>query len=267
MLFDDEIEVTVGATRARVSPTHGALTTSLVVDGREMLFLDPDPSLFFPGGIPLMLPNAGRLVKGIVQMTGTHLPLHGFGHSLPWEVVARRKGALRLALRMDEAARAAWPWPMAVEHEVIALDQGLHMEMLILNQGKTPMPFSPGWHPYFRCPADRKREVHGDLPGTEPGTITNGEQIDKGVPAPPKGRTTFQVPEIGPVAMAFSPEIHHVQMWTLPGWDFVCLEPFFGPPNTLNSDRALIIPAGGARALWFRMEFATLREGAPGFPA
>lgn len=202
-----------------------------------------------------MLPNAGRLERGIVQETGTQLPLHGFGHRLPWDVVSHGGGALRLSLRLDEAARAVWPWPLVVEHEWLVVDRGLHMEMLIVNEGDSPMPFSPGWHPYFRCPASRKTEVRGDLPGTEAGTITDGEEINKGVPAPARGQTSFFVPGLGTIAMSFSPEIHHVQMWTIPGKDFVCLEPFFGPPNTLNTGRALRIPPGGARVLWFRLTF------------
>jgi galactose mutarotase-like enzyme len=40
-------------------------------------------------------------------------------------------------------------------------------------------------------------------------------------------------------------------IWTLPGKDFVCLEPWTAPANALNSGESLlIVPPGAHRDLW-----------------
>ena len=48
--------------------------------------------------------------------------------------------------------------------------------------------------------------------------------------------------------------MRHLQLWSQPGKDFICLEPFYGPNNTVNTERRCDIPAGQARDFWMRIE-------------
>ena len=48
--------------------------------------------------------------------------------------------------------------------------------------------------------------------------------------------------------------MRHMQFWSQPGKDFICLEPFYGPSNTINTDRRLDVPEGGVAELWMRIE-------------
>lgn len=43
--------------------------------------------------------------------------------------------------------------------------------------------------------------------------------------------------------LSFSPAMRHLQFWSQPGRDFICLEPFYGPNDTVNTDRRLDVPA------------------------
>ena len=54
--------------------------------------------------------------------------------------------------------------------------------------------------------------------------------------------------------LSFSPAMRHLQLWSQPGKDFICLEPFYGPNNTVNTDRRHEVPPGQARDFWMRLE-------------
>ena len=65
---------------------------------------------------------------------------------------------------------------------------------------------------------------------------------------------SFDLPGLGGVRLSFSPTMRHLQFWSQPGRDFVCLEPFYGPNDTVNTDRRMDIGAGQARDFWMRIE-------------
>lgn len=114
------------------------------------------------------------------------------------------------------------------------------------------MPVSPGWHPYFRCPSAAKPNVKPlDAPNLDPARFTPDAEFDFGVAAPVDGRASFEIPELGQLALSFSPELRFLQCWGLPGRDFICLEPFLGPNNTINTAARLDIAPGKTHT--FRM--------------
>ena len=81
-------------------------------------------------------------------------------------------------------------------------------------------------------------------------------EFDFGLQPPADGRTRFDVPGLGELRIAFSPAMGHMQFWSQPGKDFVCLEPFWGPNDTVNTERRLEVAPGSARELWMRLELA-----------
>jgi galactose mutarotase-like enzyme len=99
-----------------------------------------------------------------------------------------------------------------------------------------------------------KSRVTGDVEGFTADKIGNEREFDFGLVPPPDGRTKFRIPELGGVKIDFSPTMRHMQFWSLPGKDFVCLEPFYGPTNTINTDRRVDVPAGLSEELWMRIE-------------
>jgi galactose mutarotase-like enzyme len=254
----DTVELTHAGVRAEVVPARGAITTALRVDGKELLYLDratlEDPSKNVRGGVPVLFPFAGKLADETFAPAGTRMKQHGFGRNKPWSVVLRRADHLRLSLIEDADTRAQYPYAYQVEHSVQVLPRGLLITLLVLNIGDRPLPVSPGWHPYFCCPAARKADLRGDVPGLTPGLFRDDREFDFGLPAPANGRARFDVPGLGELCLSFSPEMRHMQFWSQPGRDFVCLEPFWGPNDTVNSDRRLDVAPGEARALWLRIE-------------
>jgi galactose mutarotase-like enzyme len=254
----EAVSLAHGGVTAAIVPARGALVTALAVGSTEVLFLDratlEDPTKNVRGGIPVLFPYAGKLVDETFVPAGTRMKQHGFGRNKVWQVREQSGHAVRLGLVQDDETRAQYPYEYDAEYTARIVPFGLQVELLVHNRGSRPLPLSPGWHPYFRCLDGAKSEVRGDVPGLVPGLITKDREFDFGLPAPANGRARFHVPGLGQLEIAFSPAMRHLQFWSPAGRDFVCLEPFWGPNNTVNTERRMEIPPGEARSLWMRLE-------------
>jgi galactose mutarotase-like enzyme len=257
-LSSNRLDLRHGEVAAEVVPDRGAIVTRLTVAGTDVLFLDrstlEDETKNVRGGIPVLFPFAGKLEGEAFLPAGTRMKQHGFGRNKRWEVREARPDGVRLGLVQDEETRAQYPYEYDVEYGVVLLARGLQVEMLIRNRDARPLPVSPGWHPYFRCPSGRKPEVTSDVPGLASDRLTSDVEFDFGLPAPADGRARFGVPGLGTLLLSFSPVMRHLQFWSQPGRDFVCLEPFHGPNNTVNTERRLDVPPAQAREYWMRIE-------------
>jgi galactose mutarotase-like enzyme len=92
------------------------------------------------------------------------------------------------------------------------------------------------------------------VPGLNPAQFGNEREFDFGLAAPQNGRARFEIPNLGRLELSFSPEMRHMQFWSQPGKDFICLEPFTGPNNTVNTDRRVDIAPGTAHTFFMRIE-------------
>ena len=256
-----ELVVAHGDVVASVAPARGAIVTSLKVAGRDVLFMDRatllDPSKSVRGGIPLLFPFAGRLDGDRLVHANSTMKQHGFARNKPWGVVDEGPGRIRLALADDPETRAVFPHTFRIEQALTLLPRGLLVELLIHNTGAAPMPIAPGWHPYFTCASAAKPRVKPlDVDNLDPARFTPDAEFDFGVTAPANGRASFEIPALGALRLAWSPEMRFLQCWGLPGRDFICLEPFTGPNDAINTPARIDVPARAARALWMRIELA-----------
>jgi len=96
--------------------------------------------------------------------------------------------------------------------------------------------------------------VRGDVAGFTPDRLGDEREFDFGISAPISGRATFELPGTGKVRLSVSPEMRHLQFWSQPGKPFICLEPFHGPANTVNTDGRAWVPSNQARTYWMRLE-------------
>ncbi len=250
--------LSAGGVTAEVCPERGAILARLVVGGRDVLYLDratlDDPGKNVRGGVPVLFPFAGKLEGDRFLPAGTTMKQHGFGRNVAWAVVDKRDDALRMQLDANDTTRAQYPYAFVVSHTVRLLPRGVELELLVENRGDHALPLSPGWHPYFNCPAPQKKELAADVAGFTSGQVGDDREFDFGLPAPPSGRARFVVPSLGRLSLESSPEMRHLQFWSQPGKPFVCLEPFFGPAGTVNGERADVLAAGRCRAYWTRIE-------------
>jgi galactose mutarotase-like enzyme len=241
-----------------VVPDRGCLTTRLRVDGHDVLWLDPstvdDVTKSVRGGIPVLFPFAGKLAGDHFVDASTVITQHGFARGLPWTLSEQRPGLLRFQLLPTPDTLKIFPHQFVLEQTLLLLPRGLHIEMTVQNTGTTPMPLSPGWHPYFPCPDAQKQHIKTDVPGLDPMRFTPEATFDFGVPPAAHGRARFELPGLGTLWLSHTPQMRHLQCWGLPGRDFVCLEPFWGPNNTINTPARAVLPPGQGTSVWMRME-------------
>jgi galactose mutarotase-like enzyme len=234
-------------TTVHVFPSRGALIAGLNVDGVELLYLEKDtlesPTGAVRGGIPLLFPFGGELADGRLAATNTEMPRHGFGRRKAWDVTRQIESSLTMRLLQDAGTRAQYPFEFDVEQTVTATRRGIQIELTVENLGTTVLPMAPGWHPYFPCPVDEKlaclRQV---LPEHE--LQARPVACDVNVPVPAGGRVEFTLAEIGQVAITCSARVKTLEIWTLPDRPFVCIEPWVGPTNVINTPKRIDVAPG-----------------------
>lgn len=252
----DTVTLRFGDVYAEVVPGRGALVTALRVGATELLYLDRatlnDPTKNVRGGIPVLFPFAGKLADETFTLTGTKMKQHGFGRNRAWFVSHQDTASVRMSLVADDDTRQQWPYMFTAHHTVMIVPGGLQLELEIV-AADDPLPVSPGWHPYFALAAADKAGVRIDVAGVTPDRFADDREFDFGVPAPIDGRAGFTLPHVGELQLAASPEFRHLQFWSQPGKPFICIEPFYGPAGTINTEDRGWIPARAARTYWMRV--------------
>jgi aldose 1-epimerase len=147
-----------GDLRLELLPWVGGAVRSFAFRGHDLLRPatpgadDPLQTALF-----VMLPFANRIAHGVFRFEGseTHLArgradplhaLHGHGWLKPWTVAALGEDRATLTFTHD---RDDWPWSYAAQQIVVLTQDGLRIELSLINRDSNPMPYSMGFHPYF----------------------------------------------------------------------------------------------------------------------
>lgn len=255
----------------RVVPERGGLVTGWRSGGREWLYLDEtrfaDPTLSVRGGIPVLFPICGNLPGDRLPLPqgDTTLRQHGFARDLPWGLEPLDDGeGVALTLVDDASTRAAFPFAFALRLELRLAPGSLTLTARVSHSGPPeapPMPFSLGFHPYFRVhdPAAVVLEGLADrcfdqLSQAEGATATQLERLGEGVDflsRPPGEAVMLRDPAAGTtLTLEITPPLDRVVVWTDPPRPMVCLEPWSGPRGALLSgDGRLELAPGESREL------------------
>lgn len=240
-------------TRVSVLPGRGAIVSRLTVDGCEVLYLDEatlgSPTGAIRGGIPLLFPFAGELEGGRLIATGTAVPRHGFARRRAWGVTRQTAASIEMRLWADAGTREQYPFEFSARVVVTALPRGVRIDLYVENLGDAPMPLAPGWHPYFPCPVDRKRACLSQVIPAEH-LASDPVACDVNIRAAADRRVAFALPVIGDVSLAFSDQLRTLEVWTPPEQPLVCVEPWVGPSNTINTPDAVTLVPGGQTVFW-----------------
>ena len=265
-----------GGTRASFLPEKGGTGSSLMIGGRELLFLHDyfweRQTERIPGGWPFLFPICGRLERGgeagryLLDGRTYKMPSHGFGPRTPWRVAENdRADTLVMKLTHSEASLAAYPFRFEVALAYRAEDGALICEQTYRNLGSTPMPYYAGFHPYFLTPlpgagkesvavdyrpevAFRYNERYTDLaapvgPPPMPVTAHAEPVLEQWLTKVGAGcETRVTMPDGLVIHMAAEgvedPGLFpYVQLYTMTEKPFFCVEPWMAFPNALNTAR------------------------------
>ncbi len=256
------------ATQSSVTifPQRGGIATSWQVAGRELMYLDADrfkdPSLSVRGGIPILFPICGNLPDDRYTVADREYKLiqHGFGRTLPWQVVEQstdNAASLTIELTSTEQTLAVYPFDFSVRFTYRLQGGELVIDQAYTNKSAAPMPFSTGLHPYFAAPD--KNSLTVEIPAS------SYQEKQTAAIHPFAGKFDFSQAEIDAafanltgntavvtdtaqnltLTMTQSAAYHNMVFWTVQGKDFYCLEPWTGPRNSINSGIDLLHVAPG----------------------
>ncbi|WP_242185899.1 aldose 1-epimerase family protein [Sphingomonas sp. CARO-RG-8B-R24-01] len=225
--------------------------------GRDLLW-DGDPAVWH-GRAPILFPVIGLLEGGCYRLDGQRyaMPKHGFARHSTFDIIDQAADAVTFRLSASEQTRAVYPFAFQLDIQFCVSATQLRVTANIANLGDVPMPASFGFHPALRWPLpfDQPRAMHTiRFAQDEPAPIrrinADGFLLPDPQPTPVSGdtlvlrddlfvadavifdrlnsRSASYGPPVGPrLAIDFA-DFPTLGMWTKPGADFLCIEPWQG---------------------------------------
>jgi galactose mutarotase-like enzyme len=248
---------TSGDLTAEVNPLGAQLSTLRDRTGSDLLW-DGDSSVW-TGRAPLLFPIVGTLAGGCYRLGSTiyHLPRHGFARGKLFDIVDVTSTGAAFRLKADEASLLVYPFRFELEVQFALDGPTLSVTTHVRNAGDEDMPASFGYHPGFRWPLPfgRARSSHFiEFASDEPAPIrrldADGLLSPERHPTPISQRrlaledSLFQNDVIifdeirsrsvtygadeGPRLRVSFPDSPYLGLWTKPGANFICIEPWHG---------------------------------------
>src|SRR5260370_2095738 len=239
-----------GDSVAEIVPERGALCSRLRLGGRELLFMDAaplaDPQKDVRGGIRVRFPIAGK------RPPDPALRQHGFAGNAAWEPTLA--GASRRECRLREPPRDGYPWETDALLAFTLSESALRLDFTLHNTGEEKQPFQLGFHPYFaaadKAAARVETQATRALDNRSGAEVTprldfSAGELDLRLLDHREPGTIFHCGGKQPVQLSWSPEFSLLVLLTLPGRDFVCVEPW--------TARSLQLDPGETRSLSFEI--------------
>ena len=270
-----ELHDTDAGSVAVLAPDRGGMLTRFRVGDTDVLYLDEvsfaNPPASVRGGVPILFPSPGQLANDAWHREGRggRLRRHGFARDLPWTVVRTdTNGAASATLRLQsgDATRQDYPFHFELDYTYSLCGTALTIEQRIENAGHHPMPFAAGLHPYFHVRDSEKPDAVIDTAATHAWDNVGKQEItvseidltqpEVDLHLHDHGSSIAKLAWAGKtVTVTCSEEMRRWVVWTLAGWDFVCLEPWTSPGDALNTgERLIVLGPGEVRSLTTRIE-------------
>lgn len=257
-----EIEISNNKITAVIS-TMGAELKSIKKDGREILW--DGNSDIWSGQAPVLFPICGGLKDGFYNYNGKKytLPKHGYAMNSEFETEAFDKTSATFLLRSNEETLKQYPFEYEFRVIFTLIDSSLNVDFSVINKGVNTMYYSVGAHESYYCPNGieeysvifEKDEPHGR-------NLLCGNLLDyKTAPLPLNGcelplkydyfkSESIVITDINSKKVALKNnttgdvikieyDCDNLLFWTIPNAHYICIEPWQGLPDYIDSDNDL----------------------------
>lgn len=265
VLTDTESGVT-----ATITPERGGMLTSLVKNGREYLFINPEnyPSTERPRcAVPVLFPYSGRIQDEVLHIRGGQhpAPIHGIVQNQKWQVLntSTTDGAsITIGITANEETKKTYPYDFSLEITYTLKGDTVTITPACKNCDTEAMPCDLGFHPYFTTSGlenltfSLQAETQFD-PSCGEKVPFDGQLKMSAVTAMgsilmnAQSAASFTDGDIG-VTISFDAPYRNVVVWTSMPDRFICVEPWTGIPNALNegTQGCIIAPGETMQAPW-----------------
>jgi galactose mutarotase-like enzyme len=251
------VSISSGDLVAQIDPRGAQLSTLRDRAGHDLMW-NGDPSIW-AGRAPLLFPIVGALVDGVYRLDSNlyHLSRHGFARGSAFERVDSSAAAASFRLQSSAATLAVYPFRFELEIRYALEGNTLSIVTWVRNLGDTDMAASFGYHPALSWPlpfgqprADHAIEFATDEPSEvrrldAAGLLTPERhatpivkrrlsledalfQDDVIILDEIRSRFVTYGATAGPRIRVAFPDAPWLGIWTKPGADFICIEPWHG---------------------------------------
>lgn len=241
----------------------GAELQSLAAGGRERLW-QAGPA--WPRRAPVLFPIVGKLAGDRFLHRGTsyRMTQHGFARDRRFGWGERGRASCCLVLEDNASTRQAYPFAFRLEVSYALADGALRAVLSVTNTGADVLPASVGAHPAFRWPlsegvakkahwleftapeaAPVRRLEAGLLSTAAEPTPVQGHKLplddalfarDALILDRPASRSVRYSAEDGSAIEVSWSGFTQLGLWSKPGCDFLCIEPWFGTASPVGFD-------------------------------
>lgn len=261
--------------------SKGAELQSLFHTGFQKEYLWNGDPAFWPKRSPVLFPIVGTLKNNsyIYQGKTYQLSRHGFARDMEFEVEAQSPKAISFLLSSNEETKKNYPFDFEFRIRYQISGDELSTEYQVTNTGAGFMFFSVGGHPAFRLPltADTQfsdyylrfdeKENLARWPISPEGLIlprpvpvledSNRIQLKKSLFY--QDALVFKYPASSDISLLSAKTTHglvfqsgefpFLGIWSAKDADFICLEPWCGIADAINSNQQLEQKEGIERAV------------------
>lgn len=256
----EQIKLSNGTLTVTVS-TMGAEMQSIVKNGREILW--NGDAAFWSGRAPVLFPICGGLRddKFVFEGKEYSIPKHGYARKTEFALEKASDTSATFLLKSDEAAEKKLPFPNELRITYTLDGNSISVRYDVTNTGKGTMYFSIGSHEGYACPEGiEEYSVVFEKEEALEATVLDGNLLEhKANPLPMKGAelplnydffaidalvladiksrkaTLLHRPTGRKVTVEF-PDRDFLFLWTKPGAPYLCIEPWAGLPDYVDSD-------------------------------
>jgi galactose mutarotase-like enzyme len=220
---------------------------------------------------PVLFPIVGTLKENTYQYKGRHfqLPRHGFARDKVFHVTAQQADSITFSLESDEDTLTVYPFLFTFSITYTLSSDKLTVGYQVQNNGEEPLFFSIGGHPAFKVPLVEgtcyedyqlrfeEEETAGRWPISKEGLIEKAPRpLLQQTRDLPLTKALFNKDAVvlkhlrsswvqlqsdkTPHGFKFSfPHFPYLGLWATPGANFVCIEPWCGIADSVDTDQQL----------------------------
>ncbi|MDR3258758.1 MAG: hypothetical protein LBT51_03990 [Fusobacteriaceae bacterium] len=241
-----------------ILPEKGGLISSIIYRDKEILYYN-EPNIFSNErpkcGIPILFPSCGRCSDDKITIEGTEykMPIHGFAHMVKWEIDdSAKNNEIKLTLNDSDFTHIYYPFHFT-SNLIYRLEHNKLVGMFSCqNLDVKEMPFVFGIHPYFMVANTNDIEIFIDGQNYLDYEIGKMKQYSNPIMFHNDSEIThiyekhIYENQITPIVFRDNKKninifitseeyFSKILLWKSKNPNFICIEPWGGMPNALNT--------------------------------